>query len=265
MSKPEFTLPSPLDRRPPRIGLILGSGLGGFVDCLNDLESINYSEINGLPISTVPGHAGQLHLGSLGGVDLAIAQGRLHTYEGLSASEAASPIRLLHQLGVQTVILTNAAGIVNTDFKPRRWMLLSDHLNLTGLSPLTGSAEFIDQTEVYSRELRELLIAEAAETEATKLYEGVYAWVKGPEYETPAEVRMLRTLGADAVGMSTVPEAIQARALGMRVVALSCLTNYGAGLSGQTLSHQEVIDVGREASSALFSLLQGTVPAMMKI
>jgi purine-nucleoside phosphorylase len=163
------------------------------------------------------------------------------------------------------VILTNAAGIVNANFKPGRWMLISDHLNLTRQSPLTGGSSFIDQTEVYSRELREMLKSEAAEISSSHLFEGVYAWVNGPEYETPAEVRMLRGFGADAVGMSTVPEAIQARALGMRVVGLSCLTNYGAGLTGQPLSHEEVVEVGKHAAGELFTLLESAVPAMVEI
>tara|TARA_R110002096_G_scaffold70208_2_gene168401 strand:+ start:2703 stop:3500 length:798 start_codon:yes stop_codon:yes gene_type:complete len=265
MASPEFSLPKELIGHSPKIGLVLGSGLGGFVDSLENLISAPYTEIEGLPISTVPGHAGQLHLGSLGGVEVAIAQGRVHTYEGLSAKDVAAPIRLLHQLGVSTVILTNAAGIVNANLRPGSWMLLTDHLNLTRLSPLTGSAQFIDQTEVYSHELRALLKAEAAETETTRLSEGIYAWLNGPEYETPAEVRMLRSMGADAVGMSTVPEAIQARALGMRVVALSCLTNYGAGLTGQPLSHEEVMEVGQKAAQELLTLLTGAVPAMVEI
>jgi len=144
-------------------------------------------------------------------------------------------------------------------------MLLTDHLNLARLSPLTGSAEFIDQTTSYSRELRELLKAVASDSGDAKLYEGVYAWVNGPEYETPAEIRMLRTLGADAVGMSTVPEVIQARALGLRVVAMSCLTNFGAGLSGNTLSHEEVIEVGQQASRQLSHLLESAIPGIVEI
>ncbi|MEM6916542.1 MAG: purine-nucleoside phosphorylase [Verrucomicrobiota bacterium] len=265
MSHPEFELPESWGNHRPKVGLVLGSGLGHFVDSLTETQVFPYSEIAGLPESKVEGHAGKLHLGKLGGVEVAIAQGRVHLYEGWTAREAASMIRLFHQLGINAVILTNAAGIVNANFKPGRWMLISDHLNLARQSPLTGGATFIDQTDVYSSKLREMLKSEAAELESPNLFEGVYAWVNGPEYETPAEVRMLRQLGADAVGMSTVPEAIQARALGMRVVAFSCLTNYGAGLSGQPLNHEEVVEVGKEAASQLYVLLESAVPAMVEI
>lgn len=265
MSVPEFSLPDAFAKANPEIGLVLGSGLGGFVDRLEDPDSLDFAEIEGLPRSSVEGHAGKLHLGKLGDVPVSVAQGRVHLYEGWSAREVASTIRLFHEMGIKTVLLTNAAGIVNANFKPGRWMTITDHLNLARQSPLTGSAQFIDQSEVYSKELRDLILAEAADREDLSLHQGVYAWVNGPEYETPAEVRMLRQLGADAVGMSTVPEAIQARALGMRVAALSCLTNYGAGLSQQPLNHEEVIEVGKKAAQDLFSLLENVVPAMVEI
>ena len=261
----EFTLPDTLRSSSPAVGIVLGSGLGGFVDSLSGARTYRYAEIGGLPESKVPGHAGHLHLGQVGGIDVIVAQGRIHLYEGWSAREAASMIRLFHELGVKSLVLTNAAGIVNANLKPGRWMLISDHLNLARQSPLTGTKQFIDQSEVYSRELRELLRAESLEVSGTRLPEGIYAWVNGPEYETPAEVRMLRSLGADAVGMSTVPEAIQARALGMRVAALSCLTNYGAGLSTQPLNHEEVMAVGKNASKELFALLESAIPAMLEI
>jgi purine-nucleoside phosphorylase len=261
----EFTLPAALQSAKPAIGIVLGSGLGGLVESLKGTKSYDYAEILGLPLSTVTGHAGKLHLGTLGGVKVAVAQGRVHVYEGRSAREAAAMMRLFDQLGIGTVVLTNAAGIVNANLKPGRWMLISDHLNLARQSPLTGAGTFIDQSEVYSSELRDLLRAESLELTGSKLVEGIYAWVNGPEYETPAEVRMLRTLGADAVGMSTVPEAIQARALGMRVAALSCLTNYGAGLSAKPLSHEEVMEVGRAAAKELFALLENAIPAMREI
>ncbi|MDF1853170.1 MAG: purine-nucleoside phosphorylase [Verrucomicrobiales bacterium] len=265
MNAPEFSLPQDFPKSQAEIGLVLGSGLGGFVDQLEESTAVDFSEIKGLPISAVEGHAGKLHLGQLGETPVAVAQGRVHLYEGWSAREVASTIRLFHEMGIKTVLLTNAAGIVNANFNPGRWMVISDHLNLARQSPLTGGPHFIDQSEVYSRELRELLLAEAADREELSLHQGVYAWVNGPEYETPAEVRMLRQLGADAVGMSTVPEAIQARALGMRVIALSCLTNYGAGLSQQPLHHEEVIEVGKRAAQDLFSLLESVVPAMVEI
>lgn len=265
MAKAEFQLPTELEKAKPKVGLVLGSGLGGLVNSLSGTESFDYSDIGGFPVSKVPGHAGKLHIGSLSGVDLAIAQGRVHLYEGWSAKEVAAPIRLFRELGADIVVLTNAAGIVNANFQPGRWMLLSDHMNLARQSPLTGSAQFIDQSSVYSRELRDLLKTEALEEKVKPLLEGVYAWVNGPEYETPSEIRMLRTLGADAVGMSTVPEAIQARALGMRLVALSCLTNYGAGLSSRPLSHDEVMEVGANAANELFAILERAIPAMVEI
>ena len=261
----EFTLPAALQSAKPAIGIVLGSGLGGLVESLKGTKSFDYAEIPGLPLSTVRGHAGKLHLGTLGGVKVAVAQGRVHVYEGRTAREAAAMMRLFDQLGIGTVVLTNAAGIVNANLKPGRWMLIADHLNLARQSPLTGAGNFVDQSEVYSAELRELLRAESLELTGSKLAEGIYAWVNGPEYETPAEVRMLRTLGADAVGMSTVPEAIQARALGMRIAALSCLTNYGAGLSATPLSHEEVMEVGRAAAKELFALLESAIPAMVEI
>lgn len=261
MSFSEFTLPAALCdwKETPRIGIVLGSGLGGFVDLLENTLTVDYDDIERLPTSGVEGHAGKLHVGKLAGVPIAIAQGRVHTYEGWSAREAASTVRLFHQLGADTVLLTNAAGIVNPDFSPGNWMLLSDHLNLARLSPLSGGAHFVDQTKVYDERLRQLLHEKAGEA-GISLREGVYAWVNGPEYETPAEIRMLRTLGADAVGMSTVPEAIQARALGMRTIALSCLTNYGAGMSGKCLDHQEVIDVGKKAAAVFHRILLSTLP-----
>ncbi len=259
---PEFALPRALRSASPVVGLVLGSGLGGFVDALDSPLSVDYSEIGGLPVGTVPGHAGRLHLGKIGGVAVAVAQGRVHVYEGRSAQEAAATVRLLHEMGAAAVVLTNAAGIVNANLKPGTWMLIADHLNLARQSPLTGGPHFIDQSEVYCAELRALLKAESLEITGHRLTEGVYAWVNGPEYETPAEIRMLRTLGADAVGMSTVPESIQARALGMRVAALSCLTNYGAGLSATPLSHAEVVETGAKAASELHDVLESAIPAM---
>lgn len=261
----EFSLPAELKSAKPAVGIVLGSGLGGLVDSLAGAVSCDYAEIGGLPSGSVAGHAGKLHLGVLGGVEIAVAQGRVHVYEGRTAREAAATMRLFHELGIGTVVLTNAAGIVNANLKPGRWMLISDHLNLARLSPLAGSGAFVDQSDVYSAELRALLRAESEELTGARLAEGVYAWVNGPEYETPAEVRMLRALGADAVGMSTVPEAIQARALGMRIAALSCLTNYGAGLSATPLSHEEVMEAGRSAAADLFRLLERAVPAMVEI
>ncbi|MEX2579075.1 MAG: purine-nucleoside phosphorylase [Verrucomicrobiales bacterium] len=265
MNQSEFDLPEGIGQHAPSIGVVLGSGLGGFVDGLAETRSVAYADIGGMPASRVPGHVGNLHLGTLSGTRLVVAQGRIHLYEGWSAKEVAAPVRLFRELGVETIILTNAAGIVNVDFVPGQWMLVSDHLNLARQSPLAGSARFLDQSAVYSPELRELLKTEQTRRDAAPLAEGVYAWVNGPEYETPAEIRMLRSLGADAVGMSTVPEAIQARALGMRVAALSCLTNYGAGLSAGPLCHEDVLETGERAAQELFGLLEATIARMTEI
>lgn len=264
-SPAEFSVPKSLAKCRPGIGLVLGSGLNTVAESLSVTDTIPYSEIEGLPQSAVPGHEGCFHIGKVDGVEIVIASGRVHLYEGWTAREVASHVRFMHQLGVETLILTNAAGIVNANFKPGSWMLVSDHINLARQSPLTGSPHFIDQTHVYSRDLRELFLSESTELDIPRLSQGVYAWVNGPEYETPAEVRLLRTLGADAVGMSTVPEAIQARALGMKIVALSCLTNYGAGLTGSTLSHEEVVETGKQAAGHLVTLLQSCIPAMVEI
>ena len=238
----------------PRVGLVLGSGLGAFVDGLETVASVPYAEIPGIVVGRVPGHAGRFVFAEIGGTPVVIAQGRAHLYEGWSARKIAAGVRAMAALGVETLILTNAAGIVNPDFRPGQWMQITDHLNLTGQSPLTGSADFVDQSAVYSPGPRKAF-AERAAALGLDLAEGVYAWLPGPQYETPAEIRMLRALGADAVGMSTVPEAIQARALGVEVAGFSCLTNYGAGLSAAPPHHEEVVDTGRHAAAALSRLL----------
>lgn len=252
MSEAEFDYPTFLKKHRPAIGLVLGSGLGGFVDRIEVRDSIAYDEIDGLPVSRVAGHAGKFVFGKLGGVSVVIAQGRVHLYEGWTARETAAHVRVMAEWGIRKLILTNAAGIVNPEFRPGQWMQISDHLNLTGQSPLSGGPHFVDQTDVWSARMRS---AFRDQFNAGELAEGVYAWVPGPEYETPAQVRMLRTLGADAVGMSTVPEAIQARALGLEIAGFSCLTNYGAGLSEASLNHEEVIAAGHAAAGALVDLL----------
>lgn len=238
----------------PDWGIVLGSGLGSFVDRLEVLASVPYSELEGLPQSKVPGHAGRFVFGRLAGKIVLVASGRVHLYEGWSAREVSSHVRWMHERGLRKLVLTNAAGTLNPDFAPGTWMMLSDHINLTSTSPLLGGPNFIDMSEVYSRAARDHFRKSAA-TLGLTLHEGVYAALIGPQYETPAEIRMLRTLGADAVGMSTVHEAIQARALGMEITAFSCLTNWAAGIGGKPLSHQEVIEVGRESASSLVELL----------
>lgn len=242
----------------PKAALVLGSGLGGFADACERIFEVSYAEVPGLPQSGVPGHAGKFAGVSLGGVPLLLAVGRAHFYEGHTARRVAAHVRLMARLAPDVLILTNAAGTLNPDFAPGEWMMLADHLNLTGASPLTGGPNFCDMSEVYSRELRSVFHGLARE-QGWNLHEGVYACVPGPQYETPAEVRMMRTLGADAVGMSTVFEAVQARALGLRVAAFSCLTNWAAGVSPEALSHAEVMETGARAAGRLCSLLESAL------
>ncbi len=223
--------------------------------------AVPYTEVPGLHASTVPGHAGRFVLSRVDGVPLVIAQGRSHLYEGLSAYQVTAQVRFLHSIGVTTLLLTNAAGAIHASYAVGHLMMLADHLNLTGTTPLLGGPSFHDMTEVYSRRLRGVLRT-TAEAAGVPLHEGVYAGLLGPQYETPAEVRMLRTLGADAVGMSTVLEAIQARALGMEVAGISTLTNWAAGIGGSALDHHEVIDIGKSAATHLEVLIRGLVKAM---
>ena len=239
----------------PEWGLVLGSGLGSFVERMEIIASVPYSEIAGLPQSSVPGHAGRFVFGKVGGVTVVAAQGRVHLYEGKSAVEVTANVRWMQSMGVRRLVLTNAAGTVNPAFHPGTWMMLNDHLNLTHTTPLLGGANFFDMSEVYSKSLR-ARFSEVADELGVTLHEGVYAGLLGPQYETPAEVRMVRTLGADAVGMSTVLEAIQARALGMEVAGFSCLTNWAAGLHHGTLGHEEVLEVGKGAASQLAAVLE---------
>jgi purine-nucleoside phosphorylase len=212
----------------------------------------------GLPVARVPGHSGEIKWGALGGRRMVAVCGRSHLYEGYGAAEVTASVRLLHAVGVRRLVLTNAAGSLNQAHPPGSWMLIRDHLNLTGTSPLIGGPNFVDMTEVYSAALRSRFL-QAAREEGIPLYEGVYAGVVGPQYETPAEIRMLRLLGADAVGMSTVLEAIQARALGMEVVAFSCLTNWAAGMSGSGLDHTEVLAEGKAAADGFQRILERTL------
>lgn len=244
----------------PRIGLVLGSGLGGLADLVADPVPIPFAELPGWPAASAPGHAGRLLLGHLEGVPVACLQGRLHMYEGLEAVQVIEPVLLMGRLGVRVLVLTNASGGVDPSFDAGTLMLLTDHLNLTGRSPLFGPNDdalgprFLDLTAVYDPELRARL-RRAADAEGVVLAEGVYAGLLGPTYETPAEVRMLRVLGAHAVGMSTVMEAIGARYVGMRVVAVSLVTNKGAGISPTPLTHDEVLAAASEAGPRLSRVL----------
>lgn len=234
---------------PPTVAVVLGSGLG---EAAPPGPEIPYARIPGFPRSGVPGHAGALR--TSGGV--IYLRGRAHLYEGRPVEEVVRPVRILARLGVRTLVLTNAAGGVNRAFRPGDLMLIEDHLNLTGVNPLQGGPRFLDMSAAYDPGLR-LLAGRAARRAGLRLRKGVYAAMAGPSYETPAEVRMLRRLGADAVGMSTVPETLAARAEGMRVLGLSCITNPAAGLARGPLSHGEVLEVMAAARGRVAALLAG--------
>ncbi len=233
-------------------GIVLGSGLGPLADSIAVQRRWTFAEA-GLPASTVPGHAGEFIMGSFAGAPVLLMKGRVHLYEGHLASDVTAGIRWMKGRGIDRLVLTNAAGTLNPEFPPGDWMMLADHLNLTGTTPLTG-ADFLDLSAAYDPAWR-ACFREAARKLGMPLHEGVYAGLRGPQYETPAEVRMLRSLGADAVGMSTVLETIQARALGLPVAAFSCLTNWAAGISPAPLDHHEVLATGRHAAQAMISLL----------
>ncbi len=233
-------------------GIVLGSGLGPLADAVETEREVSFAEA-GLPVSSVPGHAGKFIFGKLGAASVVLMKGRVHLYEGHSPRVATAGVRWLAGHGVTRLILTNAAGTLNPDFHPGTWMMFSDHLNLTGTSPLEG-ADFVDLSAAYDPDWR-VRFRSVAASSGMPLHEGVYAGLRGPQYETPAEVRMLRTLGADAVGMSTVLETIQARALGVTVAAFSCLTNWAAGISQTPLDHHEVLATGKQAADAMIGLL----------
>jgi purine-nucleoside phosphorylase len=245
----------------PTAGIVLGSGLGSLADGLEDQVSIPFEELPGWPAATAPGHAGRLLLGHLSDVPVAMLQGRFHMYEGNDPGLVVQPVLLFRRLGARLVVLTNAAGGVNPEYGPGTLMLITDHLNLTGRTPLLGpnadelGPRFPDMTDVWAPHLREGLRAAAA-AEGMRLAEGIYAGLLGPSFETPAEVRMLRTLGADAVGMSTVLEAIAARWAGLEVCGVSLVTNLGAGYAGQPLTHEEVLAAGAEAGPRLARVIR---------
>ena len=238
--------------------IILGSGLNSLVVDAAKNQIVPYAEFSEIPNPSVPGHVGRFVLGEIEKTKIIFAQGRVHLYEGHSPRDVTSIVRILAEAGIKQLIVTNAAGALNPKFKPGEWMMLTDHINLTGTSPLLGSAKFLDLTEAYSSRLREKFRATARKIDIV-LHEGVYAGGIGPQYETPAEVRMLQKLGADAVGMSTVLEVIQARALGLEVAGFSCLTNLAAGLSKEKLSHQEVLEVGKQAAADFSRLLEAAL------
>jgi len=253
----------------PRIGLVLGSGLGAFADELTSATRISYQRIPHFPHSTIEGHAGALVIGRVGVVPVAVMQGRVHLYEGYSAKEVGFPMRVLGRLGVRAVILTNAAGAINLDYSRGALVVIRDHINLQGTNPLLGpnderfGVRFPDMTEAYSKPYREIALREAQRL-GIGAQEGVYAALLGPSFETPAEIRYLKMVGADLVGMSTVPEVIAARQMGIRVLGISCATNLAAGISDQPLSHAEVIEASEHVKEQFVALLRAVIPAIEK-
>lgn len=248
----------------PDICVVLGSGLGGYADTIADAQAIPYKDIPGFPVSTVAGHAGRLVLGTRHGVNIACMQGRFHCYEGYTAQETVIPLRALIRLGIKKLLITNAAGGVNTRFKPGDIMIVCDHINFTFLNPLTGAnmeqfgPRFPDMTYAYDKKLVNILKDVAAQ-KGIAVETGVYAMMKGPSFETPAEIRALRALGADAVGMSSVPEIIAAAHAGVSSAALSCITNMAAGILDQPLTHEEVMQTGKQAAGKLQTLVDGFI------
>ena len=244
-----------------RVAIILGSGLGGFADEFEDAVRIPYAQIPGFAVSTVEGHAGSLIVGKVGLVPVVAMQGRVHFYEGYSLEEVTFPIRTFKLLGINTVVLTNAAGGINVQLSEGALMVISDHLNLMGVNPLRGPNDerfgprFPDMSEVYSRQLQEAVVEEARALDI-EIRRGIYAALAGPSYETPAEIHMLRAFGADAVGMSTVPEAIVARQMGMDVLGISCITNMAAGISDRPINHEEVMEIGNRVRASFTMLLR---------
>ena len=246
----------------PRVAVVLGSGLGAFADALDQSIAIPYAEIPGWPVPTVEGHAGKLVLGHIGTTPVAALAGRAHLYEGHSAQRVAFGVRVLRALGVQSLILTNAAGGIGAALTPGSLVLISDHINLQGANPLPWpECGFPDMTEIYAPRLREIA-REAGHELGLDLPEGVYAGLRGPSYETPAEIRYLRAIGADLVGMSTVPETIAANHMGLRVLGISCVTNHAAGVVDQKLDHKEVLQVGERMKDTLIELLRRVVPRL---
>ena len=246
------------------VAIVLGSGLGAFAEDLTEATEIRYDEIPGFARSTVEGHAGRLVIGRVGEVTVAAMQGRFHFYEGYSLEEVTFPIRVLKLLGVRTLVLTNAAGTLQIEFTPGSLMVISDHLNLLGDNPLRGENDerfgprFPDLTSVYARRLQDIVIEEAGAM-GLEVRRGIYAALAGPSYETPAEIHMLRGLGADVVGMSTVPEAIVARHMDMQVVGISCITNLAAGVSDKPIDHSQVMAIGELVRGDFTTLLSRVV------
>ncbi len=248
----------------PKLALVLGSGLGQLADEFQEAVAIPYQEIPGFVSSTAEGHAGRLVAGKIENVPVLAMQGRVHYYEGYSLEEVTFPVRTFKLLGIRTLLLTNAAGGIDVELSQGALMVISDHLNLMGVNPLRGPNEnafgprFPDMTEVYSRELQEIVVEEARAM-GVEVRRGIYAALPGPSYETPAEIHMLRNFGADAIGMSTVPEAIVARQMGLEVLGISCITNMAAGISDQPINHEEVMETGRQVKETFSGLLRRVI------
>jgi purine-nucleoside phosphorylase len=253
----------------PKIGLVLGSGLGGFADELTDATRVPFTNVPFFPRSTATGHAGQLVIGNAAGIPVAAMQGRVHLYEGYSAHEVTFPMRVFDCMNIRAVILTNAAGGINLEYKQGALVVLTDHINLQAHNPLVGPNDerfgprFPDMTQAYCKPYREMALA-AAKKSGQTLYQGVYAGLLGPSYETPAEIRYLRTIGADLVGMSTVLEVIAARHMGIKVLAISCVTNMAAGILDQVINHEEVLATGERVRGDFVALLRAVLPEMAK-
>ncbi len=248
----------------PDVCIVLGSGLGSYAESFEDAEVLAYGDIPGFPISTVPGHAGRLIFGRKHGMNIVCMQGRFHCYEGYTAGETVIPLRTLIKLGVKRLLITNAAGGINTGYSAGDIMILKDHINFTFLNPLVGpnldefGLRFPDMSYAYDKELSGALLR-AADANDIAVHEGVYAMMKGPSFESPAEIRALRILGADAVGMSSVPEIVAAAHAGVKSCALSCITNMAAGILDQPLTHEEVMETGRIAANAIQTIIDGWI------
>jgi len=252
----------------PKIAVVLGSGLGAFADDLAEATRVPYQEIPAFPRSTAVGHAGVLAIGNCAGIAVAAMQGRVHMYEGYSAQEVAFPMRVLGRMGIKAAILTNAAGGINLEYKQGCLVLLSDHINLQGRNPLLGPNDerfgprFPDMTRAHHKPYRQAALEEARRLGIT-CFEGVYAALLGPNYETPAEIRFLRTIGADVVGMSTVAEVIVARQMGIKVLAISCVTNMAAGILDKPINHEEVLETGERVKGQFIALLRAVIPRIV--
>jgi purine-nucleoside phosphorylase len=248
-----------------RIAVVLGSGLGSFADEVRGATAIRYEDIPHFPKSTAMGHAGRLVIGDIDHVAVAVMQGRVHLYEGYSAQQVAFPVRVLARTGIRSIVLTNAAGGINPQYGKGALVVLRDHINLQGQNPLTGANDerlglrHPDMTDAYNAQFRQVALAESKRL-GGDVYEGVYAAVAGPSFETPAEIRFLRAIGADLVGMSTVPEVIAARRLGLEVLAISCVTNMAAGMTGEKITAEEVLETGERVREKFLALLRAVLP-----